>query len=134
MSIRVEILSRLRTETLPSGKEKLISPLRFSLDGVVHSVRQKFESDYSSFPWYSRWIVRWSKVKYAGMLHDWLLQEYYLGHNPHLSRKDIDEIWRVTARLGGDNSADAWQAWLSWGGIRINSIFQELKKKVLDKF
>lgn len=128
MSIRVEILGRLRTETLPSGKLELLTPLIFTLNGVRSEVAKGFVSDYSSFPWYSRWIVRWSKVAYAGMMHDWLLDQYYKGLTD-LSRSDIDEIWRVTARLGGDNSASAWQAWLSWSGIRINSIFQEIIRK-----
>jgi len=125
VSIRVEILGRLRTETLPTGEKELLYALPYSLNGIRHYIPVKFVTDYSSFPWWSRWIVRWSKVEYAGVLHDWLLYQYYNGLTD-LSREDIDEIWRVTARLGGKNASSAWQAQLSWAGIRANSIYKEL--------
>ena len=34
------------------------------------TVRLPFTTDYSSLPWAKRWLVNWSRVDIAGVVHD----------------------------------------------------------------
>lgn len=120
----VGIFSPLQTKRLPNGRRKLTSQLKFKVDGVEFVIEEGFETDYSSFPWFSRWIVRWSKVDTAGVIHDWLLKNL----PPNWSRKRADQVWYVAAQIGS-HSANKVQAYVSWLGIRANSLWQANYKK-----
>lgn len=109
---QVELELPLRTERLGSGNRKLLRDLRVAVDGRVFVVPAGFESDFSSYPWFTRWIVRWSKVDVAGVVHD------YLYAKGACSRRYADRVWRVIAQAG-EHRANAVQAWSSWLGLRL---------------
>ncbi len=102
----------LSTSRLSDGHRKLNRDYKIEINGVCYEIKKGFVTDFSSYPWYARLIVRFSKVDIAGVVHDWL---YCKGE---LNRKDADKIWRQVARTGSSR-ANPIQAWLSWLGLRI---------------
>ena len=74
-------------------------------------VHQGFVTDYSSIPTALHWIVRWSRVDIAGVIHDFLYREFKGG------RCDADDVWRELA-TAGDHSASEWQAAICWVMLR----------------
>ncbi len=102
----------LSTTRLPNGMRELNREFRIEVDDVLHIVPKGFNTDFSSYPWFFRVIVRFDKVDIAGVVHDWL---YYKGN---LSRSEADIVWRKLA-MAGEHHANALQAWLSWLGLRI---------------
>lgn len=115
----VEVLTPLHVKRMPSGKRMIMSELVFTVDGVRFEVPVGFITDFSSFPWFARFIVRWSKVDTAGVIHDWLLRNL----PPNWARKKADQVWYVAAQEG-ESSANRVQAYISWLGIRANSLWQ----------
>ena len=93
----------LQTERLPSGRRKLIRSLAVKLnDGSGITVPDGFETDFSSIPWFARWVVDWAKVDVAGVVHDFLYwcpkhAKQALGTD---SRKRFDDVWEELAGAG----------------------------------
>jgi hypothetical protein len=103
----------LETRRLSDGTRELLADLTIELaEDEAITVPRGFVTDYSSIPWIFRFIVRWSKVDIAGVVHDWL---YYTGSR---SQAEADRLWRLIARAG-QHRANALQAWLGWLGLRI---------------
>lgn len=84
----------LQTERLPDGRRKLLRDFVYEVDGVRDTVPAGFVTDYSSVPWFGRFLMRWSKVDVAGVAHDW---HYYSGKG---TRREADRVWRVIAAHG----------------------------------
>ncbi len=122
----------LRTERLPCGKRKLLCDLKVELNQIqvnrtfsgLITVNSGFVTDFSSIPTLCHWIVRWSKVDIAGVVHDWL---YAKGC---LTRTQSDEIWRIIA-VSGQHCASDVQAYICWIGLRILGGFAWRKHKKL---
>ena len=106
----------LSTTRRPDGHRQLNREYQLEIDGVRYKIPKGFVTDFSSYPWYARLIVRFDKVDIAGVIHDWL---YCKGE---ISRARADEIWRKVARAGA-RRANPLQAWLSWFGLRIGGWF-----------
>ncbi len=122
----------LRVERRADGRRSLLRCLRVDVsnlqDGsVVAEVPGEFVTDYSSIPWYGRFLVRWSKVDVAGVVHDYLYrdgavlieqgQEVVLGNAPE-ARQRADAIWSRVAR-SGERSANRVQAWVGFTALRV---------------
>ena len=102
----------LQTERMSNGKRKLLRELKLKAGEDIFLIEKDFETDFSSIPWFGRFVVRWSKVDIAGVVHDWL---YVKGTT---ERKTADRIWRITAR-SGEHHANEFQAWICWLSLRI---------------
>lgn len=112
----------LQTERCSDGKRKLLRDLTIdirqhrsdNLTGPEHTIKvvQGFVTDFSSIPTPFHWIVRWSKVDIAGIVHDWL---YAKGK---VTRACADEIWRMMA-LSGEHRATPCQANICWLALRL---------------
>jgi hypothetical protein len=110
--------TRLRTERLASGKRELLAELRRQSCGASVVVPKGFRTDFSSIPFWARFVVRWSRVDVAGVVHDWC---YHLGlrdESGKPSRALSDKVWRDIAQRG-DSKANALQAWVCWTGLRL---------------
>ena len=102
----------LQTERLSDGTRKLLRDLIIEVDGENFVVPKGFITDYSSIPTIFSWLVNWSKVDIAGVLHD------YLYTVQRLPRKKSDDIWQKVAKAG-NHSANLVQSWIGWAGLRI---------------
>lgn len=111
MNSKVEILSPLETRRRPDGRRELISDLIVKYKGVIYTIPAGFITDYSSYPWFARALVRWSKTDIAGVFHDWL---YKTGG---VTRKFADQAWYDTA-IAGQHSANKIQGRISWWVLR----------------
>ena len=105
----------LQTERMSNGKRKLLRELQIQIGDDTFNIEEGFITDYSSIPWFGRFVVRWSKVDIAGVIHDWL----YV--NGILNRPEADEVWKVTAK-SGSHRANAAQAWICWFSIRLGGL------------
>lgn len=106
----------LRTARLSSGHRHLCHALGIEVDGMALVVPETFVTDYSSIPWYGRFLVRWSRVDIAGVVHDWL---YNAGPEvTGVNRRAADRVWRLIARRG-DHAASWIQAWTAWAMLRF---------------
>lgn len=88
------ISGALQTERLPDGRRKLLRDFVYEIDGERRTVPAGFVTDYSSVPWFGRWLMRWSKVDEAGVVHD---ERYYSGKG---TRREADRDWRIVATHG----------------------------------
>ena len=109
----------LRTERLSDGTRKLCDSLEVEVPSIHRDdppesiiVAAEFVTDFSSIPTMFQWVVRWSKVDVAGVVHDWL---YAQGK---LTRTRADEIWRIVA-LSGAHRANPLQAYVCWFFLRL---------------
>lgn len=112
----------LRVERLSDGRRQLVRDLRVDVsrdvDGKdIVEVQKDFVTDYSSLPWGTRWLVHWSRVDVAGVVHDYL---YRCGAKvpDRYTKAQSDRIWRWIA-LSGDRRAWLYQAWLGWLALRL---------------
>lgn len=112
VNLQREDFEPLSTTRLRNGMRELNRDFRIEIDKVLYTVPKGFNTDFSSYPWYSRVIVRFDKVDIAGVVHDYL---YCRGE---VTRTEADEIWRKLA-MSGKHNANALQAWVSWLGLRI---------------
>ncbi len=112
ININFDEYKALSTTRLSDGHRQLNRDYSIEIDNVRYTVNEGFVTDFSSYPWYARLIVRFDKVDIAGVVHDWL---YCKGE---ISRAHADRIWRQVA-MAGSNHANPVQAWLSWLGLRI---------------
>lgn len=102
----------LRTERLPNGRRKLLCSLCVEVDARQIIVPAGTDTDFSSIPSYARFLVRWSKVDVAGVVHDYLYQ-VGLFH-----RRYAERVWRL-ASLSGSHRANHAQAWIGWFFLRV---------------
>ena len=112
--------TRLRTERLPDGTRKLLTELTRKACGVDIVVPEGFPTDFSSIPAPARFIVRWSKVDIAGVVHDWCYHVGLQDESGKPSKELADRIWWVIAQRG-ESRANRLQAWLCWAGLRIDA-------------
>lgn len=110
--------TRLCTVRLATGDRELLVPLEREYKGNTLTVPAGFVTDYSSVPAFARFIVRWSKIDVAGVVHDWCYAVGLPDASGVPSRKLSDEIWLHIAQ-SGHSSANWLQAHLCWLGLRI---------------
>jgi Protein of unknown function (DUF1353) len=124
----------LQTERMADGKRKLLRILDMQIGEDLLSIENGFETDYSSIPWFGRFVVRWSKVDVAGVVHDWLYINGMVGDDI-ISRKFADRIWRITA-ASGSHRANAVQAWICWMSLRIGGFlaWRRYRKAQISEF
>lgn len=105
-----------------SGRRVLNRDFKIIVDGEMIVVPKGFDTDYSSYPWITRSIVRFDRVDVAGVVHD------YLYRTRRKTRKQADRIWRLIA-MHGEVSANAFQGWVSWAGLRVGGWLAWGKRK-----
>lgn len=119
--IAEEYTNSLQTERLPDGRRKLLREFTLEIDEDLFLIGKDFVTDYSSIPWFGRFVVRWSKVDIAGVVHDWLYKNGSVDGKP-ISRSYADRIWRATA-VSGSYHANGLQAWICWISLRAGGLF-----------
>lgn len=102
----------LQTERMPDGRRRLLRDLTVVAGGLTFLSKKGEITDFSSLPFWARWVVRWSRVDIAGVVHDKLYREGIV------SRRTADYIWRLIA-VDGDHHANWAQAWVCWVGLRV---------------
>lgn len=103
----------LWTECCSDGRRLLLRPLVVKIDdGYLITVPAGFVTDFSSTPSGVGWVMDWSKVDVAGVVHDWLYAD------GSLDRRKADRIWKDIA-LRGQHSANGLQAWLGRGALLL---------------
>ena len=110
----------------------LISPLTVDMrdTGLGKAIRKDeitieegFVTDYSSIPTILSWVMRWSKVDLAGVVHDWLYRDGQIvfadkcNCGSKYDRGQADEIWRIMA-FSGEYRVTRLQARLGWLFLR----------------
>ena len=111
----------LQAEKCADGRRRLLREIRVDVSRKVNkseiiTVPTDFVTDYSSLPWGTRWLMHWSRVDVAGVVHDYL---YRCGAGvPSYTKAHADRIWRSVA-LSGDRRAWWHQAWLGWIALRL---------------
>lgn len=124
MAVKI-LKGSLQTERLSNGRRKLLREFVVEVGGKeYHIPAETFTTDYSSIPWFGRFLVRWSKVDIAGVVHDFLYQ------NGIETRKYSDDVWRLVA-LAGEHHANRVQAYLCWLALRIGAghVWKEYRKQ-----
>lgn len=105
----------LQVERIAAGRRILLRDLVVEVTGRygTHTITvpKDFETDYSSIPTCLHFVVRWSKVDIAGVVHDRL---YSTGEIP---RREADWVWFLVA-IGGDYCANLFQALLCWLALK----------------
>lgn len=111
-----------RVERCSDGRRRLLRKLRVDVEADsaktdIVRVPKGFVTDYSSLPWGTRWLVHWSRVDVAGVVHDYL---YRCGKDvpDSYTNAEADAIWRRVA-VFGDRRAYCHQALLGWIGLRL---------------
>ena len=103
----------LWTEHCSDGRRLLLRPFVVKIDaGYLITVPAGFVTDFSSIPSGVGWVMDWSKVDVAGVVHDWLYAD------GSLDRRKADRIWKDIA-LRGQHSANGLQAWLGRGALLL---------------
>ena len=104
----------MQTERLSNGERRLLRDLTISTDRGQFTVPAGFESNFSSIPQIFAFIVRWSRVDYAGVFHDfgYIAQE--------MDRETADWLWYEVA-TAGDHRANTFQALVCYTALRIFS-------------
>lgn len=102
----------MQTERLHDGRRRLLRELVVEVDGKKITVDEGTETDFSTIPWPGRFLVHWSKVDIAGVVHDWL---YQTGSG---TQAQADKVWRLVA-MAGQHHANPIQAWTGWLALRI---------------
>lgn len=97
----------LQTERLADGRRKLLRDLTIEINNTQYNVPKGFVTDFSSVPWFGRFVVRWSKIDIAGVVHD------YLYDHGTGSRSSADWVWYQIA-ISGPHRANLLQAWICW--------------------
>ena len=108
--------TRLRTERLENGDRVLLAPLERESCEAKIVVPEGFETDFSSVPFWARFVVRWSRVDVAGVVHDWCYHVGLRDESGKPSRALSDRVWRDIAQRG-QSRANPVQAWLCWTGL-----------------
>lgn len=100
----------LRTERLSDGDRKLLRDLVVGVGPDTYHIPEGFVSDFSSIPTALFWIVRWSKVDIAGVVHD------YIYETAIENRAKADKVWYLVA-IAGEHRANLVQGWVCWFGL-----------------
>lgn len=108
----VKFLSKLHTKRNEDGTRDLIDWYRIVVCDELYEIWPTFNTDFSSVPQAFAWIVRWSKIDLAGLVHDFLYRQQFT------TRKKADKAWRKIAQHG-ENKANMAQAWTCWAGLRV---------------
>ena len=113
----------LQVERLPDGRRKLLRCLRVDVsrkrDGTkTEVVSAGFCMDYSSIPWGLRWLVNWSRVDIAGVVHDHIYGAP--GNFTWRTRLEADLVWFRLAR-SGRHRANWLQAALGFAGLYLGA-------------
>ena len=116
----------LKVKRQPDGTRKLLRDFIVKPPSEKNpiTVPKGFVTDYSSIPTPLQWVIRWSKVDVAGVVHDWL----YRQPKSKYTRRRADRIWRELARTGG-HSANLVQAYLGWLALVVYGGFAHKHKK-----
>lgn len=127
-------LGALHVERRRDGRRRLLRRLRVDVsklqdESVVAEVPSRFVTDYSSIPWYGRFLVRWSKVDVAGVVDDYLYrtdavlnehgEEICLDNTIDAPRR-ADAIWSMVARTA-DRSTNRVQAWVGFRALLVGA-------------
>jgi hypothetical protein len=123
--------TRLRTERLADGKRELLAELRRESCGVTIVVPEGFPTDFSSIPFWARFVVRWSRVDVAGVVHDWCYHVGLQDESGRPSRALSDKIWRDIAQRG-QSRANPLQAWVCWTGLWLGGWYVWNKRRAAD--
>ncbi len=97
--------------------DRLIRTLGYNVAGVKHCAVKGMLTDYSSTPGIYDAIVEEKRVRFAGVIHDAAYQTGTDCEGRKINRSEADMVWRLVAQHG-DYSANAFQAWLGWTGLR----------------
>ena len=109
------------------GRRLLVRDLTVNVKGTVIErvtdkekivIREGFKTDYSSIPTMFQWIVHWSKVDLAGVVHDWLYREGRKALGEKYTRRQADTMWRMMS-LSGERRASWMQSVVCWLAIRF---------------
>ena len=111
------IAGSLKTERLENGRRRILQDFTVAVGGTDITVEKGFTTDFSSFPWWASFVVHWSKVDIAGVVHDWL---YCKGT---VSRLQADRIWYLVA-IAGKHHANCLQAVVGWLGLVLGGWYQ----------
>ncbi|MGK0300757.1 MAG: hypothetical protein ACI89X_001631 [Planctomycetota bacterium] len=65
----------LRTDRIRSGRRRLVRDFVVEIEDCKFTILELTTSDFSSIPNFARWLVRWSKVDLAGVVHDALYHD-----------------------------------------------------------
>lgn len=112
MSRSLVVGGALQTERRPDGRRKLLRELQVCTGRYCITVPSQFVTDFSSIPTLLHWVVRWSRIDVAGVVHDFL---YARGT---LSRWEADCVWFKVAR-SGEHRANLVQAAACWSALRV---------------
>ncbi len=126
------VSERLKTKRLDDGSRKLLKGIEVCVEPDVANCKSKkrtikvpsgFVTDYSSIPWFGRWLIRWSKVDIAGVVHDYLYSCKSEEKYGCVTRSQADEVWYLIARSGSSRKSRAnWlQAKICWMVLRAVS-------------
>ena len=118
----------LRVKRCTDGRRRLTDELRVDVSGdcgqsLIVEIPTCFVTDYSSLPWGTRWIVKWSRVDVAGVVHDYLYRCDATavgddGTPTQVLRPEADKIWRMIAR-SGFHRANCVQAFICWFALCV---------------
>ncbi len=113
----------LGVERCPDGRRMLLRDLEVNVGAkcskaCMVTVRKGFVTDYSSLPFGTRWVVHWSRVDVASVVHDYMYRNDAVLPSPDWNRRRIDRAWRTIA-LAGDRHANCIQAWTCWLAMRV---------------
>ena len=86
----------LRVERLHDGRRKLLRALVVDVSGETFTVPEGFPTDFSSIPWFGRWVIDWAKADVAGVVHDYLYSDDHLD----FPRWRADVVWFRIVRAG----------------------------------
>ena len=120
----------LWVKRLPDGRRELLRDLRVDVsrkrdESLVATVPKGFVTDYSSLPFGTRWVVHWSRVDVAGVVHDYMYRcDATLSKSGttcrviDYCRPCADAIWHRVA-ISGYRRANCVQGWLCWLALRV---------------
>lgn len=112
MSASHIVCGSLQTERQRDGRRKLLRPIVVDIGTSNLVIHRGFITDFSSIPTLLHWVVRWSRVDIAGVVHD------YLYARGALSRWQADWVWFEIAR-SGSHCANLVQAFACWLALRL---------------
>lgn len=124
----------LHTKQLESSDFQLQEELAYLINGVLVRAKKLSVTDFSSFPWLSRLIIRFSKVACAGAIHDSIFKTGLRDPDDPTSKcslKEANVIWKIIAEHG-EKKANPVQAGASWIGLTLGGWRSWLKYRKLD--
>ena len=110
MSESLVVGGALQTERQTDGTRNLLRELQVCTGRHCITVPSQFVTDFSSIPALLHWVVRWSRVDVAGVVHDFLY-----AHGT-LSRWKADGVCFEVAR-SGKHRASLLQAVACWSAL-----------------